>query len=196
MFRRLEKVFVLLGVLLLLGSGQALALPFTGSPIPAGSDSYWNFEGLGTATIELENANYRNRNAFGVYSGHQYIQIFSGADSVGGEATLNFTELAETLGTSNFGFYIEGPGGKYFSDSSRNYDKTDHLLAYLGENGELVLGFEDLPGGGDQDYDDLVISVRNSSQGSSTAPVPEPATLLLVGSGLLGLASFRRKHNV
>ena len=38
--------------------------------------------------------------------------------------------------------------------------------------------------------------VTRSSSGDNTEPVPEPATLLLFGSGLLGLAGFRRKLRV
>ena len=44
------------------------------------------------------------------------------------------------------------------------------------------MGFEDLYGGGDEDYQDIFFQVR----GASTV-VPEPMTLLLLGSGLLGL---------
>lgn len=43
-------------------------------------------------------------------------------------------------------------------------------------------------------YDYFILDNFQYVEASSSAPVPEPATLILLGSGLLGMAGFRKKN--
>lgn len=68
-------------------------------------------------------------------------------------------------------------------------DQVSTLIAYLENENHFGLGF-------DPDchyyFDGMTLTITTSEGGGSN-PVPEPATMLLVGTGLLGLAGIRRK---
>lgn len=96
-------------------------------------------------------------------------------------------------------------GDVFSSDSARNVDGLNHVFAssyagepWVGMPAGTFLGFEDMKGGGDLNYNDLtfVFTNLNATVVPPLSPVPEPASwaMMLAGFGLVGvLARMRRR---
>jgi hypothetical protein len=177
----------------------------------------------GEIDIVLELAGNAATNSFGVYDLNDpraRLSIFDGNDAVGAQAVLRLRQTVDGwrvsvqeagargwthqfMSTGAFGFYLSTrSNGTLYSQSSRNADGVDHLYAYQGTgtpflsgplSGEVftlrdyLLAWEDLAGGGDRDYQDFVAVVQD------VTPVPLPTPVVLLMSGLIGLAGVSRR---
>lgn len=184
------------------------------------NDSTWSIGGSGGSFTRLivELAGFKNVTTFGIYDTTDYtktVEIFAGASGAGdrsvleigvdGSVSLGLVDTGIDFAGNSFGFYLGSPQGPFYSDTNLNADGIDHMAAYEGGNGdtiqlpgalpgkwldnEYIFAWEDLYGGGDRDYADFVVIVE------SVNPIPEPATMLLFGAGLAGLAGIQRKRS-
>lgn len=153
-----------------------------------------------TFTLMIELAGNAPVNNIGIYNASAAVpplyQVFPGAASAGWFATCSFRNApvrvvvnlfdnnaafqgsTTYLGAdaSNFGYYLQGPGGLFYTQDSRNPGGLAQALAYGGtgnNTGQWWLAFEDLErnnGAGDNDFNDAVLFLE------SIAPTPVSKT--------------------
>lgn len=119
--------------------------------------------------------------------------LFSNRDAAG--TTINLGNFA--AGTAlNFQLLVHDTGNTFSTGmGALNPDGIAHTLVNDMGNGATQVGWEDILGGGDRDYNDLVFEFTNiTTEGNpeeNPLATPEPSTMILFGSGLLGLGAWR-----
>ena len=80
------------------------------------------------------------------------------------------------------------PEEVYSTDQSINPDGINHVVSFAAVDGSyLVIGFEDLFGGGDEDFNDLLFAIDIGAVNvAALTGTPEPATYMTMGLFMVG----------
>lgn len=156
-------------------------------------DSLYAAGGTITATFEGSDAGYDSLLGLVVTSPSYTSPLIFPNHSTAAGTTYTFGSFA--AGTPlDFQLHVVTTGDIWHTGpASNNSDGIIHANVIFNwtSPGRTFVGFEDLRGGGDGDYNDHMFSFTNVAP---TVPEPETYAMLLAGLGLLGFMARRRNQ--
>jgi hypothetical protein len=84
------------------------------------------------------------------------------------------------------------PTSSHVKNKQEYVSGLDHAIFFETNKG-ITISFEDIVGGGDADYEDLVVNFSPSDDSGFTS-TPEPGTMFLLGFGLIVMGTFIKRQ--
>jgi hypothetical protein len=153
-------------------------------------------------TLYAEFAGFNEENNLSSYTigGDTFDLIFDGPE--GGFGYINPPITKTIMAEGAFGLSMCTPENhRYFTEHYRNPDGEQHSIVYenLDDPVMYLIGFENLYGAGDRDYQDFVLSLRLKTPSNFVPEVPfgtilSSTAMLTAFAGFIWFKRFRGSH--